>query len=376
MGEHGSKLEIPVDEAHRLAGPGRPLYDVRPAHERAAGDPAGSVPITIESLVQRCADDPAVAALGGLLICSEGVRSLEAARRLQAAGIGGFVSVQGGFTAWRQAGLPVRAPAGFDPVQAERYARHLVMPQVGPEGQKRLRRARVLLVGLGGLNAPAALYLAAAGVGSLGLCDPDRVERSNLQRQVVHAESSIGRNKAQSAQARIADLNPDVETERLEFSVHAGNADELVRAWDIVLDGTDNFEARYALNDACLRHGRPLVYGAVMRFQGQVSVFCSDGLRAPAGNPARRPPCFRCLLPEPPPAREALSCAEAGVLGVLPGIVGTLQASEALKLALGIGRSLAGRLLLVDALTMNFREARVPRRDDCASCGRGAGAGS
>lgn len=359
-------LEISAEEAAALACPDRPLIDIRADHERLQGSPAGAVALTEEGLLERCRGRGHLAQ--GFLLCAEGVRSLAAARLLHEKGFTAYQSVAGGFLAWQRAGLPVGYPDGFDGLSAQRYARHLVMPQVGPEGQRRLRRSRMLLVGLGGLNAPAALYLAAAGVGRLGLIDPDRVERSNLQRQVIHGEATLGRNKAASAQARIRDLNPDVETVVLEQRVDPFNADGIVADWDIVLDGTDNFAARYALNEACVRQGKPLVYGAVMRFQGQVSVFWPGRPAEGLDGEAAATPCFHCLFPEPPDAADAPSCAAAGVLGVLPGIVGTLQAGEALKLALGIGQPLTGRLLLIDALSMEFRQARIAANPQCSVC--------
>ena len=359
-------LEITVAEAAALACPNRPLIDIREHNERLAGTPRGAVSMTVEVLLEHCQGAGGDSDLGGYLLCAEGVRSLDAVRQLRNKGFSGFLSVTGGFRAWQDAHLPMGYPEGFDATSAQRYARHLVMPQVGAEGQRKLLRSRILLVGVGGLNAPAALYLAAAGVGRLGLVDPDRVERSNLQRQVVHAETTLGLNKALSAQARIRDLNPDVETVVVEQRVDAENAAKLLAGWDIVIDGTDNFPARYALNEACVKLGIPLVYGAVMRFQGQVSVFWPA--RPLSGSPVAPAPCFRCLFPRPPAAGDAPSCAEAGVLGVLPGIVGTLQASEALKLALGIGQPLIGRLLMLDALNMEFRHARIAADPGCPAC--------
>jgi molybdopterin/thiamine biosynthesis adenylyltransferase/rhodanese-related sulfurtransferase len=355
-GSKRDSREVGVAEAAALACPERPLLDIRDADERSAGVPSGAIPVAPGDLLERCRN-----LAGGYLICAEGVRSLAAVQRLQAAGLGGFRSVAGGFQAWQQARLPSGYPDGFEAAQAERYARHLVMPQVGVEGQRRLRATRMLLVGLGGLNSPAALYLAAAGVGRLGLVDDDRVERSNLQRQVIHGESSLGANKGRSAAERLRDLNPDTETVVIEQRVDADNAAALVADWDIVLDGTDNFAARYALNAACVRAGKPLVYGAVMRFQGQLSVFWPAAPLGPA-------PCLRCLLPQSPAPEDAPACAEAGVLGVMPGIIGTLQAGEALKLALGIGRPLVGRLLMIDALGMEFREARIAADPRCPVC--------
>lgn len=351
---------VPQEAARRLARGGR-LIDIRSAGLRASGHPEGSESVPAGQLSQ-------LLEAGGdsdrdevLLICARGISSLQAAERLRAAGHRGVVSVAGGFEAWRATGLPCRWPEGFDAETSERYARHLAMPQVGAQGQARLLDSRVLLVGMGGLGSPAALYLAAAGVGTLGLLDHDRVDRSNLQRQVVHTESRVGAAKVDSAAATLAALNPGVEIERLEQRLDDANAPGLVMGWDVVIDGTDNFEARYALNRACLAADVPLVYGAVMRFQGQVSVFW------PAAHPEA--PCLRCFLPRAPDAEEAPNCADAGVLGVLPGLIGTLQATEALKLLLGLGRSLAGRLLMIDALGMEFREAAISRSSGCPDCG-------
>ena len=342
-------------EACLEASDNRPLIDIRSARERLAGVPEGSVALDPEDLLSASAGSRNGSIQSGFILCAEGARSLELVRRLREQGRSGFSSVAGGFFAWRDAGLPVSNTTGLSDRDAQRYARHLVMPQVGPQGQKMLLESRILLVGLGGLNSPAALYLAAAGVGCIGLADHDTVERSNLQRQIVHGEASLGDNKARSANRRITDLNPGIETVIVDGKVGPDNAREIVSAWDIVIDGTDNFEARYALNDACARLSIPLVYGAVMRFQGQVSVFHGQ-------------PCFRCLLPEAPAPQDVPGCSEAGVLGVLPGIVGTLQASEALKLVLNIGRPLTGRLLMIDALNMEFREARIAPNPDCPAC--------
>jgi len=361
-------LEITAEQAAALACPNRPLIDIRKDRERLEGTPTGSVVMTAEELVGRALGSRSGEHGGGFVLCAEGVRSLEVVQLLRGMGHVDYQSVSGGFRAWQEAGLPSGYPVGFDATSARRYARHLVMPQIGTEGQLKLLRSRILLVGLGGLNAPAALYLAAAGVGRLGLVDPDHVERSNLQRQVIHAESTLGHNKAASAQARIHDLNPDIETVVFEQRIDADNADEVVADWDIVVDGTDNFSARYALNDACVRQGKPLVYGAVMRFQGQVSVFwpaSPDRFVVDRGEAA---PCFRCMMPRAPRAEDVPGCAQAGVLGVLPGIVGTLQANEALKLALGIGQPLIGRLQMIDALNMEFRQARITADPTCGAC--------
>ena len=240
-----------------------------------------------------------------------------------------------------------------------RYSRHLILPDVELEGQKRIRNARVLLVGAGGLGSPTALYLAAAGVGTLGIVDFDTVDLSNLQRQVLHGTSDVGRPKIDSARDRIVDLNPHVVVETHRVQLTSANALEILGAYDIVVDGTDNFPTRYLVNDACVMLGKPNVYGSIFRFEGQASVFSSgDG------------PCYRCLFPHPPPPGLVPSCAEGGVLGVLPGLVGMIQATETLKLILGIGDTLAGRLLLIDTLGMRFHTVKVPRDPDCPACGR------
>jgi adenylyltransferase/sulfurtransferase len=249
-------------------------------------------------------------------------------------------------------------PTDLTHEEAVRYSRHLLLPEVGPGGQARLRAARVLVVGVGGLGSPAALYLAAAGVGTLGLVDADAVDLSNLQRQILHGTSGVGRSKLESAAARLRDLNPHVRVETFEARLTSANGLEILRDFDVILDGSDNFPTRYLVNDACVLLGKPNVYGAVFRFEGQASVF-----HAAAG------PCYRCLYPEPPPPGLVPSCAEGGVLGVLPGIVGSLQALEALKLVLGVGESLVGRLVLVDGLTLRFRELALRKDPACPVCG-------
>ena len=267
----------------------------------------------------------------------------------------------GGFAAWQAAALPITG-AAEDADFLERYSRHLRLPQVGLAGQKTLEQARVLLVGAGGLGSPAAFYLAAAGVGTLRLVDHDVVDRSNLQRQILHTEDRIGQPKVDSAALALQALNPRTRIEALPVRLEAGNLDALLADVDVVIDGSDNFPTRYLLSDACVRLAKPLVYGAVHRFEGQVSVF--DAGRRPG-----EAPCYRCLFPQAPRAEDAPNCAEAGVLGVLPGIIGLLQATETLKLILGLGDSLAGRLLHFDALSMRFRETRLNADPDCPACG-------
>jgi adenylyltransferase/sulfurtransferase len=242
--------------------------------------------------------------------------------------------------------------------ELRRYGRHLVLPDVGLEGQRRLKAGRVLLVGAGGLGSPVALYLAAAGVGTLGLIDFDVVDISNLQRQVLHGTSDVGRSKLDSARDRIHDVNPHVAVDTYEMRLTSANALDILADYDVIVDGTDNFATRYLVNDACVLLGRPNVYGSIFRFEGQASVFATD-----VG------PCYRCLYPEPPPPGLVPSCAEGGVLGVLPGIVGTIQATEALKLLLGIGEPLVGRLLLIDALSARFRTVGLAKDPDCPACG-------
>ncbi len=239
-----------------------------------------------------------------------------------------------------------------------RYSRHLILPEIGLAGQERLKAARVLLVGAGGLGSPAALYLAAAGIGTIGLIDFDVVDRSNLQRQVVHGTAAVGTSKLASARARLADLNPHVQVETVEARLTAANALEHLRGWDVVVDGSDNFPTRYLVNDACVLLSLPTVYGAVLRFEGQVSVFDS-----------RRGPCYRCLYREPPPPELVPSCAEGGVVGVVPGVIGSLQALEAIKLVTGTGTPLIGRLLLFDGMRLQFREISLAKDPDCVVCG-------
>jgi len=240
-----------------------------------------------------------------------------------------------------------------------RYSRHLILPDVGVEGQKKLKAARVLLVGAGGLGSPAALYLAAAGVGTLGLVDFDVVDKTNLQRQILHGTSAVGTPKLESARARIQDLNPNVQVETFETRLTSQNALDIIREFDVVADGTDNFPTRYLVNDACVLLGKPNVYGSIFRFEGQASVFY-----------AKEGPCYRCLYAEPPPAGLVPSCAEGGVLGVLPGIIGSIQAMETIKLIVGAGEPLIGRLLLFDALKLQFRELKLEKDPDCPVCGR------
>src|SRR4249919_292642 len=355
--------EISVEEAHRRQRAGVPLIDVREPDETALGLPEGAIAVPREKLIADPLASHANRDAPLLPSCGSGKRSMMAAQSLAAQGYTQLANVVGGFAAWQRAGLPLAgAPADGDFM--ERYSRHLRLPQVGLEGQRKLEASRMLLVGAGGLGSPAAFYLAAAGVGFLRLVDDDVVERSNLQRQILHGEAGIGRAKTESAIAALEALNPRTKLEGVRARVSAENVEQLLADVDIVIDGSDNFPTRYLLNDACVQLGKPLVYGAVHRFEGQASVFDAGRRRGLA-------PCYRCLFPEPPGPGEAPNCAEAGVLGVLPGLIGLLQATEALKVVLGIGDPLAGRLLHFDALSLRFRETRLGPDPDCRVCAPG-----
>ena len=352
----------PDDVASWLAE-GAVFIDVREDHERARGQAAGARGVAKAQLLaepdRHLADRDAPV----VLICQMGGRSMDAARALEAAGYTRLASVEGGTQRWQDEGRPmVRPDMSAETIDFnERYSRHLLLPEVGVEGQRRLEGSRVLMIGAGGLGSPAAFYLAAAGVGHLRIADDDVVDRSNLQRQILHTEARIGEPKVASAQATLGALNPRTQVEAVQVRVTSDNIERLLDGVDVVLDGADNFPVRYLLNDACVKLGIPLVYGAVQRFEGQVSVF-------DAGRHRGELPCYRCLFPEPPPPEFAPNCAEAGVLGVLPGVIGLLQATEAIKLVLGIGESLAGRLLQFDALAMRFRETRLLPDPACPVC--------
>lgn len=292
-----------------------------------------------------------------VLYCAAGHRSALAAATLRDMGYTNVSSLKGGFDSWKQEGMPWGDPTGLTTDQRSRYARHVRLPEVGEEGQLRLLESRALLVGAGGLGSPAALYLAAAGVGTIGVVDDDVVDASNLQRQVLHNVDRIGMPKVESALETLTALNPDVKVETHHERLTAANVLRIMSGYDVVVDGGDNFPTRYLVNDASLHLRVPVVHGSIFRFEGQVSVF----------NPWEAP-CYRCLYREPPPPELAPSCAEAGVLGVLPGVVGSIQAMEAIKLLLGIGDTLAGRLMMYDALEQEFTTMRVSRSRDCPAC--------
>ncbi len=351
-------FEVPLHLHH-----GAVFIDVREAHERASGMAEGARGIAkaeLEAAPESFLPDKDSKIL---LICQSGRRSLDCAEKLKTLGYMEVVSVVGGTTQWIADGFPIEIPEidadarDFD----ERYSRHLRLPEVGLEGQRKLEAARVLVVGAGGLGSPAAYYLAAAGVGTLRIADDDVVERSNLQRQILHADARIGVPKVESAAITLSALNPRTRVEAISERIVSANVERILDGVDVVVDGADNFPVRYLLNDACVKLGKPLVYGAVQRFEGQASVFDAGRHRGEA-------PCYRCLFPEPPPPDAAPNCAEAGVLGVLPGVIGLLQATEAVKLLLGIGESLAGRLLQFDALALRFRETRLSPDPNCPVC--------
>lgn len=291
--------------------------------------------------------------------CAGGTRAAFAAKTLADLGYSRVHAVNPGFVRWKDLRYPVEMPPDLSPEQLSRYSRHLLLPEVGEKGQHKLLQGRVLLLGAGGLGSPAALYLAAAGVGTLGLVDADEVDASNLQRQILHSTSRVGTPKVDSAEQALVDLNPDVDVKKYRERLDSSNVDRIFgEGWDVIVDGCDNFPTRYLVNDASLFHGIPVVHGSIFRFDGQVTTFMPG-----VG------PCYRCLYPEPPPPELAPSCAEAGVLGILPGVIGTLQATEAIKLILGQGELLVGRLLTYDSLRMTFRTLKLRRDKHCPVCG-------
>ena len=359
MDDHAIPEISPADARDRQRA-GAVLVDVREPHERAAGFAEGALGVARAELEGEPSATLPDHGVEIVLICQGGGRSLRAAQSLRAQGYANVASVAGGTTRWIAEGLPIVKPAG-DSDFYERYSRHLKLPEVGEAGQRKLEAARVALIGAGGLGCPAAFYLAAAGIGTIALADDDVVDRSNLQRQVLHTDTRIGAAKTESACATLTALNPRMKVVAFRERVTSANVERILEGADVVIDGADNFAARYLLNDACVKLAKPLVYGAVHRFEGQVSVFDAGRRRGIA-------PCYRCLFPEPPPPEAAPNCAEAGVLGVLPGVIGLLQATEAIKLILGIGEPLVGRLLHFDALALRFRETRLRPDAQCLVC--------
>ncbi|TMH07686.1 MAG: molybdopterin-synthase adenylyltransferase MoeB [Betaproteobacteria bacterium] len=356
--------EVTPRDALALQARGAALVDVREPDEIAQGSAPGALRLGRSYLELRIEEAVPDAQRPLVVMCGSGTRSLFAAADLVRLGYAQVSSMAGGFTRWKSEGLPIERPAALDASARERYSRHLLMPEVGEAGQAKLMRSKVLLVGAGGLGSPAAYYLAAAGVGTLGLVDHDVVDRSNLQRQILHTDARVGTSKVASARQTLEALNPSVKIVGHETQLTSANVEQILDGYEVVVDGSDNFPTRYLVNDACVKLGLPNVHGAVYRFEGQVSVFW------PA-RPQRPGPCYRCLYPEPPPPEYAPSCAEAGVLGVLPGVIGLLQATETIKLLLGLGEPLVGRLLYFDALQMNFTELQLERDPGCRYCGDG-----
>lgn len=353
--------EVDAREALRMREHGATFVDVREQDEFDQGAIPGAVHIPRGFLEMRIEETVRDAESPIVVLCAGGTRSLFAAETLQQLGYRQVVSMAGGFNGWKGSGLPWRIPQTLSPDQRRRYSRHLLIPEVGEEGQRKLLDARVLLVGAGGLGSPAALYLAAAGVGTLGIIDADVVDDSNLQRQVIHTAERLGIPKVESARIGIQALNPDVQVEKHEVHLDKNNVLDIFSQYDVILDGTDNFATRYLINDACVLLDKPNAHGSIFRFEGQATTFIPH-----VG------PCYRCLFPSPPPPELAPSCAEAGVLGLLPGTIGIIQATEVAKLILGIGEPLVGRLLTYDALEMEFRELRLSRDPECPMCGPGA----
>ena len=338
------------------------ILDVREPDEHEQGAVPGAVHIPLGNLEfsveSRLTDKHAPIAV----YCAGGVRSAFAAKTLQDLGYTDVVSVIGGFNKWKDEGLTWTTPRTLNPDQRNRYQRHLLLPEVGDEGQLRLLDSKVLLLGAGGLGSPAALYLAAAGVGTIGIIDMDVVDASNLQRQVLHNMDRIGMRKVDSAKQTLTAINPDLNVRTYDVRLGADNVLDIIDGYDVIVDGTDNFPTRYLVNDAALVKRIPVVHGSIFRFEGQVTIF-----HPYVG------PCYRCMIPEPPPAELAPSCAEAGVLGVLPGIIGSIQAIETIKLLLELGEPLVGRLLTYDSMDESFRTFKVRRDPSCPACGEDAG---
>ena len=352
--------EVDPSEVSQLLGEGVVVVDCRETEELAAGMIPGAVHIPRSYLETRIEATVPDRSQRVILYCASGVRSAFGAHTLMAEmGYDDVESMTGGFTLWKDRGYEVEVPRALTPEQRDRYSRHLLVPEVGPEGQQKLLDARVLLLGAGGLGSPTALYLAAAGVGTIGIVDDDVVDLSNLQRQVIHSTDRLGVPKTESAAEAIRALNPDVEVVGYQTRLDASNIMEIIEGWDVIVDGVDNFPTRYLLNDASVRLKIPVVSAAILGFEGQLSVF------APYEGP-----CYRCLFRQPPPAELAPSCGANGVLGVLPGTMGLLQATEVIKLIIGAGEPLIGRLLMYDALEATFTELKVRRDPDCPICSR------
>ena len=351
---------IALSDARELLGADDVVFlDVREQNEWDLGHVPDALHIPralVDSRIEEAVPEKSTRVV---VYCARGVRSLVAGQTLRAHGYERVENLIDGFSEWERRGYPSVVASTLPDEQRRRYSRHLLIPEVGEAGQRKLLAARVLLIGAGGLGSPASLYLAAAGVGTLGIVDDDVVDDTNLQRQIVHTTSRVGEPKVESARDTLTALNPDVDVRAFRERLTSENVDRILgEGWDVIVDGADNFPTRYLVNDASVWHGIPVVHGSIYRFEGQVTVFKpGDG------------PCYRCLFPMPPPPELAPSCAEGGVLGVLPGIVGSIQASEALKLLLGIGEPLIGRLQLFDALAGGFTEVTLRRDPQCPVCG-------
>jgi molybdopterin/thiamine biosynthesis adenylyltransferase/rhodanese-related sulfurtransferase len=364
-----STKEVSLDELKRRLDAHEPLtlLDVREKEEYRAGFIPGAVSIPrafLEIQVEGRIPDKTTKIVA---YCAGGTRSALAAKTLAELGYSNVETANPGFVRWKDLGYPMEMPPQLNEAQRERYSRHLLLPEVGESGQAKLLKSKVLLIGAGGLGSPAGLYLAAAGIGTLGLVDADVVDASNLQRQVLHATSRVGQPKVESAAHVLKDLNPDVKVVGYRERLTSANVERLFGDYDVVIDGTDNFPTRYLVNDASVWMGKPVVHGSIFRFDGQLTTFVPARAASKLGIEAG--PCYRCLYPEPPPPHLAPSCQEAGVLGILPGVVGLLQATEAIKLLLNRGDALVGRLLTYDSLKMKFRELKLRRAPDCPVCG-------
>src|SRR6266487_1063492 len=356
-----SRVHDALEQESRADDQDFALVDVREKNEWNEGHIPGAIHVPrgyLELQIEEAVPDKSKTVV---LYCAGGVRSLIAGVTLQQMGYQNPISMSGGFGQWKGNGLPFVQPRTMSEAQSKRYSRHLLIPEVGEQGQFKLLESRVLLIGAGGLGSPAAYYLVAAGVGTIGIIDSDVVEESNLQRQILHNTKRVGQYKAESARETLESLNPDVKVITYIERLDETNVARIIADYDVILDGTDNFPTRYLLNDAALLANKPVVHGSVFRFEGQLTVFKPN-----------EGPCYRCLYPEPPPPELAPSCAEAGVLGVLPGIIGLLQATETIKLLLAIGDPLVGRLMTYDGLAGEFNELRLFRDPDCPACGENA----
>jgi sulfur-carrier protein adenylyltransferase/sulfurtransferase len=352
------EVSVEAVAARRTHGDEVVLLDVREHEEVRAGFIEGAITIPRGFLEFRAAEYLPQTDTNIVVYCASGARSLLAAQVLRAMGYTRVASMAGGITRWKEAGYPVVRDRQLSAEQLERYSRHFLLHQLGEKGQGKLLDAKVLLVGAGGLGSPVALYLAAAGIGTLGIVDADVVDRSNLQRQVLHTTDRVGMRKTESAAMTIHALNPDVQVHAYPERLTVDNVMALFQDYDVIVDGSDNFPTRYLVNDGAVLVGKPVVHGSIFQFEGQVSVF-----------KPHEGPCYRCLYPTPPPPGLVPSCSEVGVLGVLPGVIGVIQATETIKLLIGQGEPLVGRLLMYDALAMRFREIRIRRDPDCPLCG-------